>query len=226
MLRSLYVMPRKSVKHRTVRKWKPSNPDIRNSIFQVLAQDFAKPKRASEIWDFIHEKKVCSKITLWVYLEGLKEEGLILKKSEKEKKKVTYALANADHWKELQRKYTKVMKANLKQMRKDTTTLIKRIRKGHEREAAVRGHVLYQLTAVERRQLEGITDIMLAEHKGIFWASPLIEDFIEVPYTLIIELLWECYKKYPEATLEAIGLLAKHKEGILKIGKSVEKPSG
>lgn len=197
-------------------------PTIRNFILQYLAQDFAKPKRFSEIWNFVRDRKICTKITLCVYLEGLEKDGII-QRIEKGKKHVEYVLSDRNFWKNFQKKYDKKMKADVQYIQKKINELIKKIEKGELTEEIVKGHILYQLTAFEDRQLEGITNLLMSPPITIFVAPSLIEDFIVIPYNLKVQLIWACYEKYPKVTMEAIKLLRKYKKEILNLEGYVGK---
>lgn len=198
-----------------VRKWKPSSPTIKNAIFQVLAKDFAKPKRFNEIWEHIRERKVCTKTTLWVYLEGLEKIGLI-RKDKKNPQHSEYFLADKEHWEESQKDYEKKMVRNVKQLRKNVDKAIKGIEKGLLSEDEVYKFVFYMLTHFEARQFQGFEHLLRGKPITPFVAPSLIEDFLIIPYNLRIQQLWMCYEKYPKATMDAIDDLKKMKMAILR----------
>jgi len=172
------------------------------------------------------QNKVCSKITVWVYLEGLEKEVGLIKKFGKEEleeecKKddryaYVYALLDWKKHREFQKKYEKTMVSNVKKLQKEVDKTIKGIEKGVLTEKEVYDYVFCMLTDFEARQFQGFDLLLVGKPIAPFVAPSLIEDFIRIPYNLETQLLWVCFDKYPEATREAIDLLKKNKKRILQ----------
>lgn len=213
-------MTRESKKGRTVKKWKPASPTIKNAIFQVLAGDFAKPKRFSKMWKFVRDRTGCSKVTFWVYLEWLENEGLITKSEEPkiEDKRClhVYALSDWKRHEEYQKDYNEIMVSDVEELQKKVEKEIMGIEEGILTEREVSDFVFCMLPDFEARELQGFKLLLMGKPIAPFIAPSLIEHFIAIACNLKIQLLSVCFGKYPKATMEAIELLEKNKQPILQ----------
>lgn len=204
------------------RKWdidsdRIKKPIIKKFILQFLASDFARPKKFSEIWKFMSRRKICTKITLCVYLEGLEKKDLIKKiKEHKKDKRFVYVLSDWKKHREYMKEYEKRMIRDVKKLAKEVDKTIKGIEKGVLTETEVHDYVFCMLTDFEYRQFQGFNLLLLNKPIALFVTPSLIEDFIAIPFNLRVQLLWVCFEKYPKATMDAIELLRKNKEVILR----------
>lgn len=197
-------------------KWNARNEVIKNGIKQVLALDFAKAKSFTEIWNYVDQKSICTKITLCVYLEGMLKDGEIRRINQEKKKRKLYVLADQKLWIRMQEKYEKRMRFDVKRMQRETSKIIKKIESGEITREMIEVYVLFSLTAFEKRQLNGI-DLLLKGNQIEAIISPaIVEDFMTTPFNLMAQLIWISYEKYSKETMQAIDLLKKHKEEILK----------
>lgn len=197
-------------------KWNPQNKVIKNGIKQVLALDFAKAKSFTEIWNYVHRKSICTKITLCVYLEDMVKSGEIERIKQEKKKRKLYVLADQKFWIQMQEKYEKRMRFDIKRMQKETNKIIKKIESGKITREMIKGYVLFSLTAFEKRRLNGIDLLLQGKQIEAIISPAIVEDFMTTPFNLMVQLIWTSYEKYPKETMQAIDVLKKRKEEILK----------
>lgn len=223
----------KEKKEASYKKWnidsdRIKKPMIKNFILLFLASDFAKPKKFSEIWKFVDDGKICTKITLCVYLDGLEKNGVIkkLKRKRKEKDKeikrvlYDYALSNWDKLDGLKRDLIKRLGHECMHAieGKEIDSLIKDIKKGKLGEDIVKGQILYQLSSLEKTQFELVVrffEVLDTDMLAGYVTYPFVlRNLALVPYALMITLLLECYtnEKYLKVTKEAIDIFRKRKE--------------
>lgn len=183
--------------------WKAENEDFKNGIIRYLADNFAKPKRFTDIWENMKRNDLCnSRNSLILYLEQLDKEGKVTKVSKG--KRSLYALSNYKNHEYYGRIYEKTMKESISRNNKKISKLITAINNGLFSEDEIYSLVYCSLLDFEFITLDGLITVFNAEPIQAFVASSIVKDYFDIPYNWTLQLIWNCKKKYEKTTKKAI----------------------
>jgi predicted transcriptional regulator len=199
-------MPRESVKNRKVKKWKASSPTIRKSILAFLFQDHCRPKGFNEIRQYVSERKICSGITLSIYLKELEKYQILRRVKVGKRKK--YAVRMTRKELALIRESIKTEREScfdMRMLRKETDRMIRKTEKmtlSKEDACNLLEHALKWFTHLQFQ----IFDMFLKSGIPVeeFLSSEWWHTLVGTIFDLEIQLLSVFHKKYPEQTLKVL----------------------
>jgi hypothetical protein len=204
-----------------IKRWSAENPVIKAGIFQLLAQDFAKPKSFTKLWKHVKDNKICTKNTLVVYLEKMLETKEIvpvrtkMKVKKIKRQRYNYALPDWKEWAKEKSEYDKRLNTEAKRSRKVVHEMIRLLKSGELNDNEVFTLVYCTLLDFELKQLQGFDLLFKSQNISRFFASSIIQDFFEVPFNLRILFLWACHELCPESSKKAIVTLVNRKRELL-----------
>jgi DNA-binding HxlR family transcriptional regulator len=197
--------------NRTVKKWTASSPTIRHNLLAFLLQEDGRPKGFNEIRRYVSENKICSGITLSIYLKELEKCRIV--KRVKVKVKVGKKLKESKHEKYVVRRAlpreTKKAKRkavlDLKLLRRETDRMIRETEKRTLPKEEACELIEYELVSFERLDFQ-IFDMFLKGGIPVdeFLSSKMWHIFVTTVFDLEIQLISAFHKKYPEQTLKVL----------------------
>lgn len=208
-------MPRQSIKGRKVKKWKASSPTIRKSILAFLLQDHYMPRGFNELRRYMSERKICSGITLSIYLKELEKDHVVMKV--KAGKLEKYVVCPTRKYRTLSRKSMKAEKkfySDMRLLRKETDKMIKDTERLTLYKEEVDKLVEDELVSFERLEFQ-IFDMFLKSGIPVeeFLSSKLWHIFVTTTFDLEVQLISAFHKKYPEQTVKVLEKFRTKPEG-------------
>jgi hypothetical protein len=214
----LIYMPRESVKGSPVKKWNASSPTIQHSLLAFLLQEDGRPKGFNEIRKYMSENKICSGITLSIYLKDLEKYRIV----KRVKVKVGKKLKECKHEKYVVRgtrprgtkKIERKALLDLKLLRRETDRMIRETEKRTLPKEEACERIEYELMSFERLEFQ-IFDMFLKSGIPVeeFLSSKMWHIFVTTAFDLEIQLISAFHKKYPEQTLKVLEKLRTKSEG-------------
>jgi hypothetical protein len=214
--------PSEKTKEVSYKRWKIDSekarkPFIADHIKLFLASDLARPKTFSEIWHYMEEggkkkRKICSKLSLVVYLDGLMERGRVVKVPYA-KKRFKYALSDWRDFHELGKKLKGMFTLD-----GHVDDFMQDVRKGRLDEVEVYNKLLLYLTNLEVRQFESMTWLIKnVESKPLLiyiLFDAIFRELLPQASTLAFLLIMVCRRneKYREVVGNVMEILAMQKE--------------
>lgn len=180
-------------------------------ILQVLAYNFAEPKRYSFIWNAVREKRegstkhIGTKKTLNLYLYRLREEGRIVRKEES-KKKVMYALTEKEQkiWANIKHKYETEIWKRIQEYENTARSTIEKVDGGEVTKDKIDGVVVNAWLFYVARSTDAFNLLVDAKQFVSFVSSALLNDWVMSPFMLSAKVVEACYNKYPTETIKAL----------------------
>lgn len=201
-----------------VKKWNASSPTIQHSLLAFLLQEDARPKGFNEIRRYVSENKICSGITLSIYLKELEKCRIVKRvkvkigKKFKESKHEKYVVRHAFP-RETKKAKRKVV-LDLKLLRRETDRMIRETEKRTLSKEEACERIEYELMSFERLEFQ-IFDMFLKSGIPVdeFLSSKMWHVFVTTTFDLEIQLISAFHKKYPEQTLKVLEKLRTKAEG-------------
>ena len=177
----------------------------RNRILEVLSFNFAEPKRYSEIWKYVQERRegitkhIASKHTLNKYLHQLVKEGVIVR-DEKTRKNVAYVLANRKRWENIKKEYELKMSKQIEKFTNDAKNTIQKIKAGRISKEKVKGIILNAWLFYVINSTDAYCLLVDAKQFVSYVSSSILSDWVMSPFMLSAKVVEACYNKYPSET--------------------------
>ncbi len=177
------------------------NEKTKERIIQYLDSGFGEPKRYSEIWRYCKLMSLFkTPKTLTLYLKRLMDDDKLVDKDENGK----YFIRHSDKYKELKNAYETAMEHEFKFLGDTAYAIVRKIRMGDIPREKIENQV-FNAWDVFRDKAVVCFDLML-EGKGkvSVVSDALTRDWVVKPFKLSSVVIFECFKKYPNETKQAL----------------------
>jgi len=194
-----------------VKKWNASSPTVRRGVLAFLLQEDGRPKGFNEIRRYVSENKICSGITLSIYLKDMEKYRIV--KRVKVKVKVGKKVKDCKHEKYVVRRARsreteraeKKFDFDMRRLRKETDRMIRETEKRTLSKEDACKLIEYELMSFERLEFQ-IFDMFLKSGIPVeeFLSSKMWHISVTTTFDLEIQLISAFHKKYPEQTLKVL----------------------
>lgn len=174
-----------------------------------MSFNFAEPKRYSEIWGYVQERRegatkhIASKDTLNQYLDKLVKEGVIVR-HEKSRKNVTYFLANQKKWKNIKKEYEVKMRRQIEKFTDNARNTITMINDGDIPKEKIKAVVFNAWLFYLVNSTDAFSLLVDAKQFVSYISSSVLNDWVMSPFMLSSKIIEACYNKYPSETEDAL----------------------